>query len=159
MGMAQAMATLAGEIRSATTARNEFLTNFRQESKRWMNDIHHEHQEMARGLREKLSSEEKGRQNTAQQDAEQRRVTVSELCSNTHNLLKRFQIEHKEMAGALREKLSSEEKARIEAARQMMNDTHRAVNDIRRTTKSMLGEITADLRGAHEAWGKSKKKH
>lgn len=101
---------------------------------------------------------ERARVDTAGRDAEQRRVAVSELRSNTHNLVSRFHMEHQSMAKALKAKLSSEDKARIEAARQMMNSIRRAVNGIRSATKSMLGEFAADMRGAREAWAGVKKK-
>jgi len=165
MGVAQAMENLAEEVRSATAARNEFFTNFRQDSKkhgkelrRQMNDLHNENRNKARELRGNLTSGERSRQNAARQDTDQCRVAVSESRSNTHSLLNRFQLEHKEKAGALQEKLSAEEKGRIEATRQARNDIRRAVNDIRRATRSLLGEFAADLRGAHEAWAGVKKK-
>lgn len=161
MGFAQAMENLTEGIRSATATRSASLSNLRQdveqysqELKRQMNNIHNENRNNARelrgkltALREQLGSEEKGRQNTAGQETEQRRVVQSELRSNTHSLLSRARLERQGTTKALQEKISSE-----------MNDRHNAVNNIRGAAKSMLGEITADLRGAHEVWGRSKKK-
>lgn len=172
MPIAQAMENLAAGIRSATAARNAFITNLRQEVekqsrefKKAMSDLHNENQRQARELRTKLTSEEGSRQNTARQESERRRVAVSESRSNTHSLLNRAHLERKDMAGelkkkakALREKISSEERARIEAARQMMNAIRGAVNGIRSATKGMLGEVANDMRGARQAWAGVKKK-
>ena len=86
-----------------------------------------------------MTSGERSRQNTTRRDTEQRRVAVSESRSNTHSLLSRSHLE------------------RIEAARQMMSNTCRAVKDICRATRSTLGEFATDLRGAHQAWAGVKK--
>lgn len=161
MGFAQAMETLAEGLRSATATRSASLSDLRQdverhsqELKRQMNDIHNENRNNGRELRGKLTtqrehmaSEEKGRQNTAGQETEQRRVAQSELRSNTHSLLSRARLEGQETSKALQEKISSE-----------LNDLHNAVNDIRGAAKNMLGEMVTELRGAREAWVSIKKK-
>jgi len=161
MGFAQAMENLAEGVSSATATRSASLSDLRQdveqhsqELKRQMNNIHNENRNNARELRGKLTtqrehmaSEEKGRQNTAGQETEQRRVAQSELRSNTHSLLSRARLERKETTKALQEKISSE-----------MNDLHNAVNNIRGAAKSMLGEMATELRGAREAWVRVKKK-
>ena len=160
MGFAQAMENLAEGIRSTTATRSASLSDLRQdveqhsqELKRQMNNLHNENRNNARELRGKLTtqrehmaSEEKSRRHTARQETEQRRIAQSELRSNTHSLLSRARLERQETTKALQEKTSSE-----------MNDLQNAVNHIHLATKSMLGEITADLRGAHEVWGRVKK--
>lgn len=161
MGFAQAMEHLAEEIKSATTARGTSLSHLRQEVtnhqqtvRRQLHDIHQENRHNARELRGKLvgnrahlASEEKSRQNAAQQETEQRRVVKSELRANTHSLLSRARLERQETIKALQDKIASG-----------INDLYNTVSHIRSATKSMVGEITADLRGAHEAWVGVKKK-
>ena len=161
MSLAQAMEHLAEGVSSATAARNASLSNLRQEVEKHqqavqghMKDIHNENRtnagELRGGLtarREHLASEEKSRQNTARQETEQRKVAKSELSSNTHSLLSRARLECKETTKALREKMTAE-----------IHSINSAANDICKAAKSMLGEIAADLRGAHEAWGGVKKK-
>ena len=160
MSLAQAMEHLAEGVSSATAARNASLSNLRQdveqhsqELKKEMNHIHNENRTNARELRggltaqrKQLASKEKGRQNTAQQETEQRKVAKSELRSNTHSLLSRARLERKETTEALREKMTAE-----------IHSINSAANDICKAAKSMLGEIAADLRGAHEAWVRVKK--
>src|SRR5712692_2997292 len=160
MGFAQAMENLAEGIRSATATRSASLSDLRQdveqhsqELKRQMNNIHNENRNNARELRGKLTtqrehmaSEEKSRQNTAQQESEQRRVAKSELRSNTYSFLSRSRLQRKETSRALREKMTAE-----------IHNIHSAANDICKAAKSMLGEIAADLRGAHAAWASVKK--
>ncbi len=160
MSLAQAMGHLAEEVSSATTTRSASLSNLRQdveqhsqELKRQMNNLHNENRNNARelrgkltALREQLDSEGKGRQNTARQETEQRRVAQSELRSNTHSFLSRSLLQRKETSRALREKTTAE-----------IDSINSAANDICKAAKSMLGEIAADLRGAHAAWANVKK--
>ncbi len=160
MSLAQAMEHLVEGISSTTAARNASLSNLGQEVKkhkravqRQMKDIHNENRsnarELKRGLtaqREHLASEEKSRQNTAQQESEQRRVAKSELRSNTYSFLSRSRLQRKETSRALREKMTAE-----------IHNINSAANDICKAAKSMLGEIAADLRGAHAAWASVKK--
>lgn len=162
MGLAQAMENLAEGIRSTTMARSASLSALRgevekhqQTVKKQLTDLHHENRHTARELRGKLTtqrehmaSEEKSRRHTARQETEQRRVTKSELHANTHSLLSRARLERQETTKALQDKIAAE-----------INDLHNAVNHIHLATKSRLGEITADLRGAHETWVSVKKKH
>jgi hypothetical protein len=62
---------------------------------------------MARELQERLEAAEKARG-----------VQVSELRSDSHNLLQRFALEHRDMGQALRDGLASETSARVAAVRQ-----------------------------------------
>ncbi|HEV8715128.1 MAG TPA: hypothetical protein VGX03_20150 [Candidatus Binatia bacterium] len=131
------------------------MAKHQQEVKRQLHTIHTENRHTARelkvtlaGNRNHMASEEKSRQNAARQEAEQRKVAKSELHADTHSLLSRARLERQETTTALQDEIASE-----------INALHNAVNHIRLATKSMLGEITTDLRGAHEAWFKVKKKH
>lgn len=160
MSLAQAMQDLAEGVSSATAARAALLSHLRQdvakhnqEVKRQLHHIHTENRHTARALRSTLAghrkymaSEEQARQNTARQETEQRKVAKSELHANTHSLLSRARLERKETTQALHEKMSSE-----------INDIYNAARTIRVATKGMLGEMAADLRGAHAAWGRVKK--
>lgn len=160
MSLAQAMEHLAEGIRSVAASRSVALSDLRQEAakhqqavKSQMHGIHHDNRRNASILKGKLSdcrkqmaSEGKSRQNTVRQETEQRKVAKSELRSNTYSLLSRSCLERKETTKALREKMTAE-----------IHSINSAANDICKAAKSMLGEIAADLRGAHEAWVSVKK--
>jgi hypothetical protein len=160
MSLAQAMQHLAEGVSSATAARGASLSHLRQdvakhhqEVQRHLHHIHTDNRHTARALRSTLAgqrkhmaSEEQTRQNTARQETEQRKVAKSELHANTHSLRSRARLERKETTQALQEKMSSE-----------INDIHNTVHNMRLATKGMLGEMAADLRGAHDAWGRVKK--
>ena len=81
-----------------------------------------------------LSNAMQGVVDDIKSSAESRGVKVSEIKSDTHNLIERFRLEHQDMANALREKLSSDESVRKEATQQFMN------------------ELASDRREAQEIW-------
>jgi len=162
--ISDAMQNVVDEIRSSTEARGTALRELSEETKQLikdadsaMKDIHNVNQVQAKALRERLSSEEKARLEATQQFMEEVGIEVSEMCSGTHNLLERFHLEHGEMAKALREKLSSEEKARLEATRQFMEEVHKTNNQGRDAVREMLDEIGSDLRQAGQIWTKEVK--
>jgi len=70
--------------------------------------------------------------------AEIRQVKISEMKSDTHNLLERFHLEHQDMANTLREKLSSDNAARRESTRQFMSDVRSEVEADREATQDLL---------------------
>ena len=81
-----------------------------------------------------LSNAMQGVVDDIKSSAESRGVKVSEIKSDTHNLIERFRLEHQDMANALREKLSSDDTTLREATQQFMN------------------ELASDRREAQEIW-------
>ena len=124
---------------------------------------------MARELQEKLDAAERARG-----------VQVSELRSDTHNLMQRFTLEHRDMGRALRSRLTSGKHARIEATRQgrranqtmmsalraqlradarSLHTSLRTTNNARtHATRQTIGEVAADLRQASRSWREELKK-
>jgi gas vesicle protein len=74
--------------------------------------------------------------------AESRHVEISEMKSDTHNMLERFYLEREDMAKALEERFSSDKAARMEAIEKLMNDVRSFMED----TRSELRDMATDLR-------------
>jgi len=124
---------------------------------------------MARELQEKLEAAERARG-----------VKVSELRSDAHNLMQRFALEHRDMARALRSRLTSEKQPRIEATRQGKRANRARMNELRtqlradarnlhtrlrhannarmQATRQALGPVAADIRQASRTWRDGLKK-
>lgn len=64
--------------------------------------------------------------------------TNTEEAKGTRDMLERFRLEHQNMTKALRESLSSEEKARLEATRQFMEKVGIEVSEMRSGTHNLL---------------------
>ena len=73
--------------------------------------------------------------------AENRHVKLSEMNIDTHNLMKRFHMEHQDMANAQKEKLSSDEKTRMEAFKQLMDDVRA---DIQFKANALKEKLSSD---------------
>lgn len=154
-----AMQTMVDEIRSSAETRGAALRELSEEAKQLMKDadngmkdIHNANQAQAKALREKLGSEEKARLEATREFMEGIGVRVSEMCSGTHNLLERFHLEHGDMAKALREKLSSDREAGVEATRQFMDQVHKTNNESREAVRAMLDQVASDLGQAAQIW-------
>jgi len=113
-----------------------------------------------------------------------RHVKISEIKSDTHNLLERFQLDLQDMANALKEKLSSDETARKKSTQQFMNEmanalkeklssdetarkksTQQFMNEIasdetarKKSTQQFMNEIASDRQEAQEIWRADRKK-
>ncbi len=167
--ISDAIQNVVDEIRSSAEARGTALRELSEETKQLikdadnaMKDIHNTNQTQAKTVRERLSSERKAGINASRElmgdikeSIDEVKVKVSEMRSGTHNLLQRFHLEHGDMA--FREKLSSEEKARLEATRQFMEEVHQTNNQGRDAVREMLDEIGSDLRQADQIWTKEVK--
>jgi len=172
------MQNVVDEICSSAQARGTALRETREKARQLMKDadnavkdIHNVNQAQAKALREKLSSQEKARATATQEFMEEIKesigeikVEVSEIRSGTHNFTERLRMEHGDMAKALREKLSSEEKARAQATQEFMEEVHQFMEEVQQTNnqgrdavREMLGEIDSDLRQAGQIWRKGVK--
>lgn len=135
-------------IHRVSDQRRVSVSELRPNTRQLVNGWQSERQEMAQALREEFASnrthrsaEKQARTEVARQlmdeihrISDQRRVSVSELRSNAHNLVERFGLEHQDMANALREKLSSEDRSLEESVRKMVH------------------ELAADIRQARQIW-------
>ncbi len=66
--------------------------------------------------------------------------TIGQLVKDTHNMLKGFQVEHKEMAGNLKADLAKGEEDRLKGFKSMMGDVKKFVEDmVEGTAKLMKG--------------------
>ena len=158
------MQNVVDEICSSAEARGTALRETREKAGQLMKDadnamkdIHNVNQAQAKALREKLSSQEKARAQANQEFMKEIKVEVSELRSDTDNFIERLRMEHGDMAKALREKLSSEERARAQATQQFMEEVHQTNNQGRDAVREMLGEINSDIRQAGQIWRKKGK--
>jgi len=61
-----------------------------------------------------------------------RRVNISEMRSETGNMIKRFQLAHQDMAKELRGKFSSEKAARVEDVERLMKDIRTDIQNVRK---------------------------
>jgi len=152
--ISDAMQNVVDEICSSSEARGTALRETREKTRQLMKDMHNVHQAQAKALREKLSSEEKARAQANQEFMKEIKVEVSELRSDTDNFTERLRMEHGDMAKALREKLSSEEKARAQATQEFMEEVHQTNNQGRDAVREMLGEFNSDIRQAGQIWRK-----
>ena len=79
---------------------------------------------------------------------ENRYIKISEMRSDTHNLMERFHLERQDLANALREKLSSDEAARKEAIQKLMGDVREfmenAGSDLRDMADAMRERLSSD---------------
>jgi hypothetical protein len=82
---------------------------------------------------------------------ESRRVYISEMTSDTHNLLERFRLEHQDMTNALNEKFSSDRAAREEAAQQRREATQQFISDTRSDIQDMANALRQKLSSDREA--------
>jgi len=160
------MQNVVDEIRSSAETRGTALRELSEEAKQLMKDadngmkdIHNANQAQAKDLRDRLSSERKaGVEETREfmEDVEKFiegiRVRVSEMRSGSQNLLERFHLEHGDMAKALREKLSSDREAGVEATRQFMDQVHKTNNESREAVRAMLDQVASDLGQAAQIW-------
>ena len=114
-----------------------------------------------------LSNAMQGVVDDIKSSAESRGVKVSEIKSDTHNLIERFRLEHQDMANALREKLSSDDTTRREATQQFMGDAKSGLQDManalreklssdesvrKEATQQFMNELASDRREAQEIW-------
>ena len=85
-----------------------------------------------------LSNAMQGVVDDIKSSAESRGVKVSEIKSDTHNLIERFRLEHQDMANALREKLSSDDTTLREATQQFMGDVKSGLQDMANALREKL---------------------
>jgi hypothetical protein len=77
--------------------------------------------------------------------AESRHVKISEMRSDTHNVLERFYLERQDMADALREKFSSDNAARREVTQQLMGNVRSFMDDVRSDFQDMANTLEEKL--------------
>ena len=178
--LAAAMTNLVQHIQAATEHRSACLGQMHNETKRFLEECRGEDRKRAAELKRQLNGAEKVRMEAAQnfirsaRDAIRRiGVTVSELRSDTHNLVQRFTLEHRDMARTLRGKLASETSARVGASHQQMNalraelrtdaqNLHASLrhdnNARQQAVRQTMGELAADIRQASRNWKEGLKK-
>lgn len=85
------------------------------------------------------------------------RAHIHELRGNVENFLDTFRSKHKQMARALkheardlRKRLKGDDRARVKAAHEMMGEMRTRIGGIFSLTRSMLGDLAADLRRGGE---------
>ena len=87
--------------------------------------------------------------------AENRHVQISEMRSDTLNFLERFRLERQDLSNALREKFSSDNKARKEATRQFVNDIRFLMDglksDIQDSADALREKLSSDNKACKEA--------
>ena len=113
-----------------------------------------EHQDMARALKEKLSSDEAIRSEAVQQFMNSVGSDVAMGKSEVATELRRLHSEHQDMARALKEKLSSGETTRREADQQFVNGVRSDVRLSKEATHQLMSELASDHRELQEAWGR-----
>jgi len=77
--------------------------------------------------------------------AEGRHIKVSELKSDTHNLIERFRLEHQDMAKALTRKFSSDRATRVEAAQQLIDDLRSFMDHVRSDLQDSIRSGLQDM--------------
>jgi hypothetical protein len=171
------MTNLVQHIQGASEPRSTHLGELRAGANRLLGEFRTAHQGMDTELRRKLKTAEKARVEEAQGFMRKNiGVRVSELRSDAHNLLQRFQLEHRDMGRARRGKLGAGEKARVGAARQRARQRQAAVNELHVNTQTLrekfrktnadrqqalgqtLDELAADRRRAGGIWREGLKK-
>ena len=80
--------------------------------------------------------------------AESRHVNISEMLSNSRNLLERFRLERQDMASTLDEKLSSDNTANKDAAKQFINSVKA---DLQNMAKALDEKLSSDNTANKEA--------
>jgi len=80
--------------------------------------------------------------------AESRHVNISEMLSNSRNLLERFRLERQDMASTLDEKLSSDNTANKEATQQFINSVKA---DLQNMAKALDEKLSSDNTANKEA--------
>jgi len=70
--------------------------------------------------------------------AENRHVKVSEMKSDTRNLMERFRLEHQDMTDALKEKFSLDSASRKKSAQQLLKDINIFMDAVRSELQNML---------------------
>jgi len=74
-----------------------------------------------------------------------RRVNISEMRSETGNMIERFHLAHQDMAKELQEKFSSEKATRVEDVERLMNSVKSSMNDIRSELRNMTTMLEEKL--------------
>ncbi len=117
-------------------------------------------------LKDEIRSSREERNTWQEQLHADNKVTISEIRSDVHNLVRRFRQEDTERKGAVNEMLAgfqTEDTERKGAASEMLKgfqaeDTERkgAVNEMltgfRKTNNELREEVASDLRQAHQIW-------
>jgi len=152
--LSDSMRTLVDEITATTHDRRAHLRELVEETREARRGWQSELQAVSQSLRDSFATHraQRAANNRAQRETthqlmdeihrvnEQRRVAVSELRSEAHSLIERFDLEHQDMAEALRERLSS------------------ASNVLQGAVREMVGALAADRYQAHQSWTERLKK-
>jgi len=77
-----------------------------------------------------------------------RRVNISEMRSETGNMIERFHLAHQDMAKELQEKFSSEKATRVEDVERLMNDIR---SELRNMTKMQEEKLSSERNARLEA--------
>lgn len=86
---------------------------------------------------------------------EARHLAVSEMNSNTHNLMDHFHLEHQNMSEALKEKLDSDKKALIKDTQNFSKATEHFMNDLRSDLDDSFESLREKLSSDNEAFVKT----
>lgn len=178
--LATAMANLVQHIQGASEQRHASLGQMHHQTQRFLGDCRAADRTRAGELRQQLDGAEKARLEAAQKLMRSSReairnigVRVSELRSDTHNLVQRFTLEHRDMGQALRGRLASEKNARVGATRQtrralraklradarnLHTSLRTADNARKQATQQMMAPVAADIRQASRNWREGLKK-
>ena len=185
--LAEAMTNLVQHIQAASESRRARLGQLHSDTTGLLGECHAADRKRAAALREtarelhrQMDGAEKARIEAAQNFMRSTRdaiksigVRVSELRSDTHNLVQRFTLEHRDMARTLRGNLASETSARVGASHQQMNELRAELladaqnlhaslrhdnNARQQAVRQTMGELAADIRQASRTWREGLKK-
>lgn len=167
--LSNAMQTLVDEIHSSTENRHSAVRNIcvgahelLDRCRRELEEVAQDRQKMARALAKQLSSEMRALKSEMKtlmgefgQAGEQRKVRISEIRSDTHNLLKRGSLERQDFTKVFARHMRQNGKTRTEEIRALRN----GVRTLRNGFRGMLNEIASDVGEASQLWrGAPKKK-
>jgi len=161
--LAEAMATIVQQIQADAQLRAAHLDQLQRSTKAFLQTCAEADRQRcaalrqeARALTQQLKAGERSRLEATQRFMRETRqaiqsigVRVSELRSDTHNLVQRFSLEHRDMARALRNTLAAATRARMDRARTTAREGQYRMNTLRQQLRSQAQHLQASLLNAN----------
>ncbi|MBE0478210.1 hypothetical protein IBX65_03690 [Candidatus Aerophobetes bacterium] len=150
--MSDSMQKVADDIRSSADERGRFLRELSSKTHSMIKELHNTREDEVKALKERLFSQEKARVEATRKFMDEVGVKVSEMRSDTNNLIKRYGLERRDDAKKLQNQLSSGEKKRKEDMKKVLDEIALDTRKRKEDVKKVLDEIASELSQAHRVW-------
>lgn len=161
--LAEAMASIVQQIQATSQLRAAHLDQLQRTTKAFLQTCAEADRQRsaarrqeAQALQQQLKATQRNRLEATQRFRWETRqaiqsivVRVSELRSDTHNLVQRFSLEHQDMARALRNTLAAATRARKDRARTTAREGQYRMNTLRQQMRSQAQHLQASLLNAN----------